>query len=67
MSAFLPSLARKPQARPHPKGCAGMAGRGFAGNAGDLRAYCGHGAGSAFSGAFRPEERPLSRTHDGRP
>jgi len=67
MSAFLPSLARKPQARPHPKGCAGMAGSGFAVNAGKLRANCGHRAGKAFPGASRTEERCFSRMHDGRP
>jgi len=67
MSAFFPALARKSQARPHPKGCAGMAGRGFAVNAGDLRANCGHRAGFAFPGALRPKKRAFSRTHDGRP
>lgn len=53
MIAFFSLFARNPQARPHPKGCAGMAGREFAVKAGNLRAIRGLRAGFQLSGVSR--------------
>jgi hypothetical protein len=63
MSDFSPSLARNPQARPHPKGCAGMAGREFAVNAGNLRASCGLAVFGDF-GEFRGKSMSIASRSD---